>query len=360
MSAELFARIEGRAGRITLTRPGVLNALSHAMCRQIAAALEEWRHAPEVALVLIDAEGTRAFCAGGDIAAMYHAGRAGDFALGRGFFRDEYRMNAAINEYPKPIVALMQGFVMGGGVGIGGNASHRVLGESAQVAMPETGIGLIPDVGGTRLLARAPGRLGLHLGMTGARFGPDDALLAGFADHVVPEEDWPALVAELVATGDAGLVAQAARPRREGPLAHDLGAIGRAYAGTGDAGDGAEWLRAALSGLAAASGDWAEAARAAGARNSPLSMASTGWMIRALGPAPDIRTALAQEFRWTWRAAEAGDFLEGVRAQIIDKDRSPRWRHADAMALTGAEVAAMLAPLGADELTFPDHGEGGA
>ena len=203
--SDLSIRKDRRAGRITFTRPQALNALSHEMAVAIHRALDDWRGDDSVALVIIDAEGYRAFCAGGDIAAVYHAGRAGDHAVGQGFFADEYRMNAAIADYEKPVVAFMQGFVMGGGVGVGGHAGHRVVGDTTQVAMPESGIGLIPDVGGTWLLSRAPGRIGEYLGLTGARMDAGDAIHAGFADAYIPEAQWSDLIARLEATGDLSL-----------------------------------------------------------------------------------------------------------------------------------------------------------
>ena len=348
---EALIRIEGTAGRITLNRPKALNALTHGICLATEAALKLWADDPAVKLVILDGAGERAFCAGGDIAQVYHAGRAGDYALGRDFWRDEYRMNAMLAAYPKPIVSLMHGFVMGGGVGYGCHVRHRVVGESTQMAMPECGIGLIPDVGGTLLLARAPGRLGLHLGLTGARFGAGDAIQAGFADHFIPEADWPALIAELNETGDAALVAARAQPAPAAPLAAAQGEIDALYDAPGR---GAAYVNAVFERLAQAQADWAEPARKAIARNSPLSMASTAELIRALGPDDGIEAALAQEFRWTWRSMDRGDFLEGVRAQIIDKDRNPRWQHAGITEPTMEEVAAMLAPLGADELTFQE------
>ncbi|MEF9605387.1 enoyl-CoA hydratase/isomerase family protein, partial [Paracoccus sp. PXZ] len=197
-------------------RPQALNALSHEMALAIDAALQEWRDDPEVALVVIDAAGERAFCSGGDIAAVYRAGLAGDHRVGRDFFRDEYRMNARIKDYPKPIVAFMQGFVMGGGVGVGGHAGHRIVGDSTRIAMPETGIGLIPDVGGSWLLGHAPGHVGEYLGLTGARMGPGDAIFAGFADAYIPEAEWPALIERLAETGDVAAIA--GHPRPEAPL----------------------------------------------------------------------------------------------------------------------------------------------
>ena len=353
MEAEIIIRKEGAAGRLTLNRPKALNALTHGICLETLKALDAWADDPEVKVLVIDAAGERAFCAGGDIAQIHEAGREGRFAQGRDFWRDEYVMNARLAAYPKPIVSLMQGFVMGGGVGYGCHVSHRVVGESTQMAMPECGIGLIPDVGGTHLLARAPGRLGLHLGLTGARFGPGDALHTGFADHFIPEGEWPALIADLVARGDAGLVAARARPAPAGELALLQPEIDALYDAPGDY--GAAYVAGLLDRLAQTQADWAQAASRAISRNSPLSMASTAELIRALAPGDGIREALRQEFRWTWRSMDQGDFLEGVRAQIIDKDRNPRWKHDAVSAPRPGEVAAMLAPLGADELTFEEE-----
>ena len=322
---DLSIRVAGRAGRITFTRPRALNALSHAMALAIQDALVEWAGDDRIALVVIDAEGDRAFCAGGDIAAVYHAGRAGDHDLGAAFFRDEYRMNAMIADYPKPIVAFMQGFVMGGGVGVGGHAGHRIVGDTTRVAMPESGIGLIPDVGGTWLLARAPGRIGEYLALTGARMGPGDAIHAKFADSYLPEAEWPALIETLERTGDATLIRGRTPP--EAPLAtRDLSAFGGADMAA---------IRTALE----AAGD-AESLAAIG-RNSPLSMAAGLEMVRAARGDTRMQQSLSREFRFTARATRDTDFLEGVRAQIIDKDRSPDWR-----APAGPDaVAALLAPL---------------
>lgn len=341
---DLAVRIEGVAGRITFARPQALNALTHAMSLAIEAALDAWRDDPAVRVVLIDAEGPRAFCAGGDIAAMYHAGRAGDFDAARRFWRDEYRMNAKIAAWPKPIVALMQGFVMGGGVGVGGHAHHRIVGETAQVAMPECGIGLVPDVGGSWLLARAPGRAGEYLGLTGARMGPGDAIWAGFADRFVPEADWPAMTRALVATGDLAAIPD--HPAPASRLAEAMAALDGAFAAP-TVGD----IAAALGAIDTPE---AGAARAVIARNAPLSMAATLAIVRAARKDRDLRAAIAREFRFTARALQAGDFLEGVRAQVIDKDRTPRWRHAGPGAVDPAEVAAMLAPLGPEWRIWED------
>ncbi|MCO6363977.1 enoyl-CoA hydratase/isomerase family protein [Paracoccus sp. 08] len=329
---DLTIRTAGRAGRITFTRPKALNALTHAMARAIHDALDGWRDDPAVALVIIDAEGDRAFCAGGDIAAVYHAGREGDHQVGRDFFRDEYRMNAAIADFSKPIVAFMQGFVMGGGVGVGGHASHRIVGDTTRIAMPESGIGLIPDVGGTWLLGRAPGRIGEYLAMTGGRMTAGDAIHAGFADMYIPEADWPGLIAMLEDSGDVtglrGHPAPAATLDRR-----DLSAFGgRTLAD----------ITAALQ--EAGDDESLEALR----RNSPLSMAAGLAMVRAARGDDCMQQSLSREYRFTARATAESDFLEGVRAQIIDKDRKPVWRR-DASDDT---LRAMLAPLGDDELQW--------
>lgn len=332
---DLNIRKSGRAGRITFTRPKALNALNHDMALAIHRALDLWRDDPEVALVVIDAEGDRAFCAGGDIAAVYLGGRAGDHRIGRDFFRDEYLMNAAIADYPKPILAFMQGFVMGGGVGVGGHASHRIVGDTTQIAMPESGIGLIPDVGGTWLLAHAPGHLGEYLALTSARMGPGDAIHAGFADLYLPEAEWPALIAKLEETGSTAAISGHTPP--PAPLANrDLDAFARPD------------VAGIVVALEAAGDD--EALKPI-RRNSPLSMAAGLAMVRAARKDSRIQDSLAREYRFTHRASEFGDFLEGVRAQIIDKDRNPQWG-ADA---SPAHVAAMLAPLGADELQWEEE-----
>ena len=332
----MLARKEGRAGRLTFNRPAALNALDHEMVAVIEAALEAWRTDPEVALVIIDAVGERAFCAGGDIAAIYHEGRAGNFEIGPRFWRAEYRMNAKVKEYPKPIVAFMQGFVMGGGVGVGGHASHRVVGETTQIAMPETGIGLIPDVGGTLLLAKAPGRVGEYLGITGARMNAADALYAGFADLYVPQAQWPDLIARLVETGDTGVLPKGLKPEQKGRLADLRPEIEECFGGCD--------LREIVATLACAQTDFSRETLATVRRNSALSEECTLRLVRLTRATPTIREALSNEFRFTLRAVEHAEFLEGVRAQIIDKDRNPRWRFHPETVPEG-HVAGMLAPL---------------
>ncbi|TMV08830.1 enoyl-CoA hydratase/isomerase family protein [Ruegeria sediminis] len=343
---DIDIRVTGRAGRITLTRPQALNALSYDMCMAIDTALRNWREDDDVDLVILDAEGDKAFCAGGDIAELYETGTKGDYGYGRRFWRDEYRMNAMIFEYPKPVVSFMQGFTMGGGVGIGCHGTHRVVCESSKIAMPECGIGLIPDVGGTLMLSLAPGRVGEYLGLTAGRMGPDDAVFAGFADHYIPRSHWEALIEMLEASGDAEHVKTHAETAPAGGLRALQPEINAHFAG--------ETLGDVLTSLRNADSDFARETLKILGRNSPISMACTVEMLHRLrGPSLNIRKALELEYRFTHRAMEHGDFLEGIRAQIIDKDRNPQWQYAD-MNVPAVAVSNMLQPLGADALTFEE------
>lgn len=344
MSDDILIRKEGRAGRITFNRPDALNALTYDMILRIDAILAVWRDEEDIDLVLIDAAGDRAFCSGGDIVDMYETGKAGDYSYGRRFWRDEYRMNAVIATYPKPVVSFLQGFTMGGGVGVGCHASHRVVCESSKIAMPEVSIGLIPDVGGTYLLGRAPGRLGEYLGLTATRMGPGDAIHVGFADHFVPAEDWPDLIEALTATGNMDHVSNAVRPPPESLLETQSETIRRYFQG--------ETLGHIVSRLESETDEIAQNALKALNRNAPLATASALAMIRRARIEKDIQKALFQEFRYVWRAAEQGDFVEGIRAAIIDKDRSPKWAHDGPNAVQPADVSNMLKPLGDNDLKF--------
>ena len=343
MADDIDIRIEGRAGRITLNRPQALNAVTYKMCLAIEAALDAWAGDDGVDLVMIDAVGERAFCAGGDIQEMYDTGMAGDFAYGQTFWADEYRMNAKMFAFPKPVVTFLQGFTMGGGVGVGCHGSHRIVCESSQIAMPECGIGLVPDVGGTLLLARAPGRLGEYLGVTAARMSAGDAILAEFADYYVPEAQWEALKAE-VTTGDWEAVDRAAVAPPASDLAAQQGAIDHLFGG--------ETLRDVMVDLAhapEAMADVVAGARKMMGRNSPLAMACAIELVHRARARDDLEHALRNEYRFTARSMEHGDFLEGIRAAIIDKDRNPTWKHASANDVTLVEVARMLQPLGPNE-----------
>ncbi|MCG7626637.1 enoyl-CoA hydratase/isomerase family protein [Epibacterium sp. MM17-32] len=345
--SDIHIRIEGRAGRITLTREKALNALSYDMCLAIDAALRDWATDDSVALVILDAAGDKAFCAGGDIAELYETGTKGDFAYGRNFWRDEYRMNARIFEYPKPVVSFLQGFTMGGGVGIGCHGTHRIVCESSKISMPECGIGLVPDVGGSLLLALAPGRLGEYLGTTGHRMGAADAILAGFADHFIPQAQWPGLIADLQRTGDLNLLAQMAETPPEGQLEAMRAEIDACFAG--------ETLADILTVLTARDDAFARSTLKTLSRHAPLSLACTVEMVHRLRATnTTMRRALDLEYRFTHRAMEQGDLLEGVRALIIDKDKSPKWQYAEAP-VPAVAVSQMLMPLGPDALTFEEE-----
>ena len=341
---DLHIRKVGCAGRITLTRPQALNAMTYDMALAIEDALDQWRDDDTVKLVIIDATGDKAFCAGGDIQQLYDSGQAGDFAYGQRFWADEYRLNAKIAEYPKPYVAFMQGFTMGGGVGISCHGSHRVVCENSQIALPECSIGLVPDVGGSLLLARASGRLGEYLGTTATRMGPEDAIFAGFADSYITVDRWSDLITQLEINADLKAIEDASETPPQGTLSGLLPDISAHFGG--------ETLTDILNSLRADDSEFAGQALKKLSRNSPLAIGSALEMIHRLrGPTADIRKALELEYRFTYRAMEHGDFLEGIRAQIIDKDRNPKWQHNLETPPTLA-VTKMLMPLGKQKLTF--------
>lgn len=337
---DIHIRKTGKAGRITLNRPKALNALSYDMAMEIEAALDAWAEDPSIELVIIDAEGDKAFCAGGDIQEMYDTASAGDFEYGRKFWRDEYRMNAKLFNFPKPYIAFMQGFTMGGGVGISCHGSHRIVCENSQIAMPECGIGLVPDVGGSLILARAPGHLGAYLGCTAARMDAGNAIYAGFADYFIQREGWPALIEALETSGEISLIDQAALPAPEATLKTMRAEI--------DASFGAATVADIIRGFAGTA--WEVATEKALRRNCPLSVECTLELVRRVRGFDTIEPALGLEYRFTSRSASKGDFVEGIRAAIIDKDRNPTWTPATIEDVTPLQISQMLMPLGPDAL----------
>lgn len=344
---DIKIRIDGVAGRITLDRPDALNALSHDMCRAISAALKDWRENPAVQLVILDATGDKAFCAGGDIQQMYDTGKAGDFDYGRQFWRDEYQMNLALASFPKPIVSLMQGFTLGGGIGVGCHASHRIVCDSSRMALPEVCLGLVPDVGSTWLLCQAPGYIGEFLGATAARMGPGDAILAGFADHYMPRGRWSDLIRALT-HGRIDALSEMAEPSPALAILAAPDWINRVFS--------APNLDGIITALAAEDTDRTRKTSTALAQNSPLAMTAAIDLIRSLRrTGGGVAQALKQEYRFAARAMEHGDFIEGIRAAIIDKDRNPTWRHDHGAAVLPAEVAQMLSPLGNQDLKFEEE-----
>jgi enoyl-CoA hydratase/carnithine racemase len=344
MSGDVLIRREGRAGRITLNRPASLNALTWAMVLEIEKALDAWADDAGVQAVVIDAAGEKAFCAGGDIADLYRNGRAGNYDYGRKFWTDEYRLNAKIYRYAKPYIALMDGIVMGGGVGLSSHGSHRIVTERSTVAMPETGIGLIPDVGGTWLLSRMPGRCGEYIAMTSSRIGPGDAIYGGFADLYMPSEKKALAIAALCETGDPKAMDALSEIPPQGELAAHQNEIDALFAGAN--------ALACVKATDAASTPFASAAANAIRRNSPLAVAATFEAVCRARNSRSIEECLAQEYRYTYQCQEMSDFLEGIRAAVIDKDRKPKWQPARLEDLDMKRVHALLSPLGAEELSL--------
>ncbi|MEV0645376.1 enoyl-CoA hydratase/isomerase family protein [Phytomonospora sp. NPDC050363] len=308
----VLARLTGRLGRIVLNRPRAINALNGEMVALMREALDRWENAPGVRAILITGAGERGLCAGGDIRAV-HADAVSGGTASLDFWAAEYRLNARIASYPKPIVAWMNGLVMGGGIGIGGHAGVRLVSERSRLAMPEVGIGLHPDVGGSRLLAAAPGLTGLHLALTGGSIGAGDAIYAGLADHYMPTARFPELAAALT----DGRVPAFGTPPPPGELAQARGWIDECYA--------AEEVDEILDRLRAHPDPAARAAAKEIEGKSPTSLAVTLRSVRSAAALPSLEAALDQEFRLSSALLHTHDLAEGIRAQIIDKDRDPRW-----------------------------------
>ncbi|MFD7667166.1 enoyl-CoA hydratase/isomerase family protein [Streptomyces sp. NPDC059788] len=342
----VLLRTEGRAAYLTLNRPKALNALDHPMVRRIGTALAGWEHDPAVETVVITGAGGRGLCAGGDIRAIHEDARTGDGAASTAFWRDEYLLNARIARFPKPYVAVMDGIVMGGGVGVSAHGSVRIVTERSKVAMPETGIGFVPDVGGTYLLALAPGELGTHLALTGAPVGAGDALLCGLADHFVPSEQVERLVADLATAPVPEVLPRYVQQAPEGGLAAHREWIDTCYA----AGTVEEIVDRLLgSGVPEAK----EAAETILAK-SPTSLKVTLAALRRARDLGPLERVLDQEYRVSCAALTTPDLVEGIRAQVVDKDRAPRWSPATLAEVSDEDVARFFAPLGDRELGLAD------
>jgi enoyl-CoA hydratase len=328
--SDVLARIEGKAGHITLNRPAALNALTLDMVRAIDQALAAWETDDAVALILMDGAGERGFCAGGDIRALYDAAKAQRLELPEMFFREEYHLNRRIARYAKPIVALMDGVVMGGGIGLGGHSSHRVVTERSVLAMPETRIGFIPDVGGTYLLGTAPGELGTHAALSGGRMDGADAIAVGLADVFVPSAKLDELRRVLIEEGSASALMRFSEPPPDSKLGAAQSWIDRCYAH-----DDAEAIVAALD---AASEPEAHKAAAEIRGASPSSVKITLQALRRARAYDALEPCLAQEFTLALSILRDPDFVEGVRAAIVDKDRNPAWSPARLEDVTSDQV----------------------
>ena len=337
-----FERL-GMAGVVTLTRPKALNAVTHQMVKALSKALDAWENDAEVAVVIVKAEG-KAFSAGGDILDIYEAGRAGDPPVA--FFADEYRLNARISGYRKPYVALVDGIVMGGGVGISFHGSHRVMTERAQFAMPEVGIGFFPDVGGSKLLADLGGCFGMYLGLTGKRIGYGDALWSGLATHTVESKYLDGLLDNIAETGDAGTeLREAFRPVPRQTDDSALHAIARHFShGTLDD------VVASLE-RAAATDEFAAETLAAMLQKSPTSL-NVAFKAISTGLTLDIEECMRMEFRILNRMLKGHDFFEGIRAAIIDKGSRPEWKPARLEDIDQTVIDGYFAPLPGGDLVL--------
>jgi enoyl-CoA hydratase len=345
--AEALVERRGRAGVIVLNRPQSLNALTLTMVRQIGAALDKWKCDGDVARVVIRGAGERAFCAGGDIRRLYDLGRAGDHASQLTFWREEYQLDRQIKTYPKPVVALVDGIVMGGGVGVSINASHRVAGERFAFAMPEVGIGFFPDVGAAWFLPRLAHRAGVYFALTGLRANAGDALAFGLVQTFVPSAALSAMARAL--EDEEAVEATLARFAASAPpstLMNEAEDVATCFS-KGDR----EAILKALREAEAKGCAFAAPAGAAMLGKSPTSQAIALRQM-ALGPSLDFDEALRMDYRIVSRICRRHDFYEGVRALIVDKDNRPNWSAPPSK----AEVEAYFGPLGGEELTFPARG----
>ncbi|MEU5763674.1 enoyl-CoA hydratase/isomerase family protein [Nocardia sp. NPDC047648] len=332
-------------GLITLNRPKAINALNHSMALAITDALRTWAEDDAVRTVVVTGAGERGLCAGGDIVAIHADAKSGatsaDSATGR-FWRDEYILNALIGRYPKPYVVIMDGIVMGGGVGLSGHGSHRIVTERSKIGMPEVGIGFVPDVGGTYLLARTPGEIGTHVGLTTARMSAGDAIVANFADYFVASEHLPALL-ETLRTESADIaIAKFATDAPDSALAAAQDWIDDCY--------GADSVEEIVARLRAHEAPDARAAANEILAKSPVALKVTLRSLRAARTAPSLEAVLNEEYRVSIASLSSHDLVEGIRAQVIDKDRNPRWSPATLEAVTDAQVDAYFAELGDREL----------
>ncbi|KAA6435221.1 enoyl-CoA hydratase/isomerase family protein [Agrococcus sediminis] len=338
----------GALGVIVLDRQRALNALTHAMVRDVADALRTLAADDEVECVAITGAGERALCAGGDVVSLRDDVQSNGGRGAARFWRDEYAMNAAIARFPKPVVAIQHGIVLGGGVGISGHASHRVATGSTRIGFPEVTIGFVPDVGATWLLTRRSGELGTRAALTGDHFGAADAIALGLSDAHVPDDRLPELLALLETTHPDDAIARLATAPPAGTLQASRPLIDHAFAG-----DDPALIVARLR----AAGDEGVAMAGTIAERSPFAVAVTLAALRRARRMGSLEEALVQEFRVSRHVSLAPDFAEGVRAQLVDKDRRPRWRPASLAGVTPAMVEACFAPVPEGDLALPTRSQ---
>lgn len=341
-SDEVLTEVDGSVGLITLNRPKAINSLNQRMVDDLTAILTGWAGDDAVRAVVLSGAGERGLCAGGDVVSIYHSARK-DGAEARRFWRDEYLLNAQIADFAKPYVAVMDGIVMGGGVGVSAHANTRVVTDTSKIAMPEVGIGFIPDVGGVYLLSRAPGGLGLHAALTGAPFSGADAIAMGFADHYVPHADIEAFRRAIVGDGVENALAKYTVEPPPSELAAQRDWIDDCFAR-----DTVEDIVAALAGHGA--GPANDAANLIATR-SPVALSVTLEAVRRAAELETLKDVLVQDYRVSSASLRSHDLVEGIRAQLIDKDRNPKWSPAQLAAVTAADVEAYFTPVD-DDLSF--------
>ncbi|NRD66663.1 enoyl-CoA hydratase/isomerase family protein [Corallococcus exiguus] len=355
MSEDVLLETRGAVGLVTLNRPKALNALSLEMCRALHPQLDAWAADPSVKAVVISGAGGRAFCAGGDVRAVASSVARSDMSLSREFFRAEYALNHRIHHFPKPFIAWVDGICMGGGLGLSAHGAFRVVTEKLVLAMPETAIGIFPDVGGGWFLPRFPGEAGTYLGLTGARCDAADALWLGYATHRVESSRLEDVVGALAAADWSGPGREVAARVLKGfhqdagvsGLASRAEVIDRCFQGSR-----VEDILAALEREGTA---WAEETRATLPRMSPTSLRVTLRQLR-IGRGQDYDATARMEYRLSQALTQRPDFQEGIRAVLVDKDQKPRWSPATLAEVTDSEVEACFAPRPGDELELPALG----
>lgn len=349
---DLIARVEGAAGVIRLNRPKAINAVTLEMFREVDQALDRFESDPAVSLILLEGAGERGLCAGGDIRALWESSRAnGD--LGKILWREEYILNARIAKFPKPYVALMDGIVMGGGVGLSAHASHRVVTDQTRLAMPEVGLGFFPDVGGTYLLSHAPGEIGTYFGLTGQTMNGPDAIHARFADAVVPAVQLPTL-REALTKVRPGATAAEVRKIIETFATDETGGPVAAMQARIDALFAFDRMEDIVAALRRDGSDFARTTIRTLGEKSPRGMVVTLKLLRLARNSSSLQDCLVREYRAALEVFRSDDFREGIRAAVIDKDRSPKWSPPRIEDVTPEMIAPYFAEIGADELKFPD------
>lgn len=348
MTDQIISKVRGKLGYITLNRPKALNALTHEMCEELTRLLLEWEKDDAIGAVLIDGAGDRGFCAGGDVILLHDSGKAGDDRAEQ-FWREEYALNELIQRYSKPYITLIDGVVMGGGVGLSVHGQHRIAGDNTLFAMPETGIGYFPDVGGTYFLPRLGLDVGQWLGLTGSRLKTAEALEIGVANGYIPsdKQEWfiKALSEADLDGSDNAVIDVLDKFQEKGPMDADLPAALTAF--------NEKDVPSILNALDGMSGEWAEKQAANLHKKSPLALSVTFEAIKR-GLDLNFQEAMTQELDLSLNFLKTQDFYEGIRAQLIDKDRSPKWSHETMDTVTAEEVDDLFRTTATPPLKFLD------